>query len=236
MTTSTTRTSPTTPTRAAQRPERPRLLLRAGAFAGPLFVMASLAQMPFRDGFDVTKHPFSFLLIGSPGWIQSIVFVVVGALFAAAGAGLLALVGGRVGKVACTAALGVGVGKIVAGLAAPQPSYGFPRGTPDGPPAVLTTASLVHAAGFGVAVLCWIVLLVTLGVVLIRRGETGTAWLVFVVAAALPAAPATSGASFGTVLLYTVAISAYLATSVALLRIARRGRGRMAGTRLAYSA
>jgi hypothetical protein len=40
-------------------------------------------------------------------------------------------------------------------------------------------------------------------------------------------------ASFGTVLLSTVAISAYLATSVALLRIARRGRGMRAGTRLA---
>jgi hypothetical protein len=189
--------------------------------------------MPFRDGFDVTKHPFSFLLTGSPGWIQSIVFVVVGVLFAAAGAGLLALVGGRLGKVACTAAVGVGVGKIVAGLAAPQPSYGFPPGTPDGPPAVLTTGSMVHAVGFGAAVLCWIILLVTLGVVLIRRGGTSAAWLVFIVAAALPAIPATSGASFGTVLLYAVAISAYLATSLALLRIARRGRGMRAGTRLA---
>ena len=135
--------------------------------------------MPFRDGFDVTKHPFSFLLIGSPGWIQSIVFVVVGVLFAAAGAGLVDVVGGRVGKVACVSAAGVGAGKIVAGLAAPQPSYGFPSGTPDGPPAVLTTASIVHAVGFGVAVLCWIILLVALGVVL-RRRETGTAWLVLI--------------------------------------------------------
>ncbi|HEX6055754.1 MAG TPA: DUF998 domain-containing protein [Intrasporangium sp.] len=231
MTTSTTRTISTT--RAPQRPERPRLLLRAGAFAGPLFVLASIAQMPFRDGFDVTKHPFSFLLIGSPGWIQSMVFVAVGGLFAAAGAGLLSIVGGRLGTVAFGSAVGVGAGKIVAGLAAPQPSFGFPPGTPDGPPAVLTTASVVHAVAFGVAVLCWISLLVMLGVVLRRRAETGTAWLVFIVAALLPAIPATSGASFATVLLYAVAISAYLVTSVALLRIARRGRGRRAGTRVA---
>ena len=229
----TTSTTPTTPTLTAQRRERPRLLLRAGALAGPFFVLASLAQMPFRDGFDVTKHPFSFLLIGSPGWIQSIVFVVVGVLFAAAGAGLVDVVGGRVGKVACVSAAGVGAGKIVAGLAAPQPSYGFPPGTPVGPPAVLTTASIVHAIGFGTAVLCWIVLLVALGVALRRREEIGTAWLVFGVAALLPAIPATSGASFGTLLLYAVAISAYLATSVALLRIARRRRGRRAGTRVA---
>jgi hypothetical protein len=117
--------------------------------------------MPFRDGFDVTTHPFSFLLIGSPGWMQSIVFVVAGVLFAAAGAGLLAVVGRRVGRVAFAAAVGLGV------------------------------------------------------------GETGTAWLVFIAAAALPGIPATSGAPFGTVLLYAVAISAYLATSAALLRIAK---------------
>lgn len=232
-TTRTTRTTPTTPTRAAQRPERTRLLLLAGAFAGPFFVLASIAQMPFRDGFDVTKHPFSFLLIGSPGWIQSMVFVAVGGLFAAAGAGLLSIVGGRLGTVAFGSAVGVGAGKIIAGLAAPQPSHGFPPGTAEGPPAVLTTGSIVHAIGFGVAVLCWIVLLVALGVVLRRREETGTAWLVLGVAALLPAIPATSGASFGTLLLYAVAISAYLATSVALLRIARRGRGRRAGTRVA---
>ena len=187
--------------------------------------------MPFRDGFDVTKHPFSFLLIGSPGWIQSIVFVVVGVLFAAAGAGLVDVVGGRVGKVACVSAAGVGAGKIVAGLAAPQPPTGpsrdagwsarradhrehrargrLRRGRP----------LLDHPAGRA------------------RRGaaptrETGTAWLVLIAAAALPAIPATSGASFGTLLLYAVAISAYFAT----LRhccAARRGRGMRAGTRVA---
>ena len=226
-------TTSTIPVLTVQRSERTRLLLRAGAVAGPLFVLASLAQMPFRDGFDVTKHAFSFLLIGSHGWIQSVVFVVVGVLFAAAGAGLAAVVGGRVGKVAFVSAVGVGAGKIVAGLAAPQPSYGFPAGTPDGAPAVLTTASMVHAVGFGVAVLCWISLLVVLGVALRRSGETGTAWLVLIVAALLPAIPATSGASFATLLLYSVTISAYLVTSVALLRIARRGPGMRAGTRVA---
>ena len=226
-------TTSTIPALNVQRSERQQLLLRTGAVAGPLFVLASLAQMPFRDGFDVTKHAFSFLLIGSAGWIQSVVFMVVGVLFVAAGAGLVDVAGGRIGKVAFVSAVGVGAGKIVAGLAAPQPSYGFPAGTPEGPPAVLTTASMVHAVGFGVAVLCWISLRVVLGVLLRRRGETRTAWLVFIVAALLPAIPATSGASFATVLLYVVATSAYLVTSVALLCIARHGAGMRAGTRVA---
>ena len=57
--------------------------------------------------------------------------------------------------------------------------------------------------------------------------------VVFIVAALRPAIPATSGAAFAPVLLGAVAISAYLVTYVALLRIARRGPGMRAGTRVA---
>jgi hypothetical protein len=48
---------------------RRRKLLDAGIVAGPLFVTVSLVQIPFRDGFDMTRHAFSFLLIGPGGWL-----------------------------------------------------------------------------------------------------------------------------------------------------------------------
>ncbi|MDV3220935.1 DUF998 domain-containing protein [Intrasporangium sp.] len=202
--------------------ERTHRLLRAGVVAGPFFVLASLVQMPFRDGFDLTKHAFSFLLIGPSGWIQAIVFVVAGLLYGLAGRGLLHAVGGRAGKVALVAALGLGVGKVIAGVNAPQPSFGYPAGTPDGPPTVLTTASILHGVGFGVAVLCWTVLLVTLGVVLRRRGARSTSWLTFLAAVLLPVVPATSGTSVATPLLYVVVTAAYAVTSVAVHGIAAR--------------
>lgn len=213
-------TSSTVPTTVTRRSDRCLVLLRLGVVAGPFFVLASVAQMPFREGFDLSKHAYSFLLIGPAGWVQAVVFVVAGVLFAVAGVGLLRTLDERAGKVAFGAALGVAVGKVVAGLNAPQPSYGYPVGTPEGPPAVLTTGSILHGVGFGLAVVAWVVLLVALGLVLRRRGRTGSAWLAFIVAAALPVVPATSGSSAGAIPLYVVATTAYAATSVLLHRLA----------------
>lgn len=218
-------TTSTLPVTFVQPSERSARLLRAGVVAGPFFVLASLAQMPFKDGFALTKHAFSFLLIGSHGWVQTLVFAIAGVLYAAAGLGLLRSLSGRTRWFAAATALGLGVGKVIAGLNPPQPSFGYPIGTPEGPPAVLTTASVLHGVGFGLAVLCWVVLLVTLGVALRRRGAAGTSWLAFLAAAALPVVPAASGTSFGTVLLYAVVTAAYVVTSVALHRIANGVNG-----------
>src|SRR5215207_4592473 len=98
--------------------------LVAGAVAGPVFVAVSLAQIPFRDGFDMTRHAFSFLLNGPDGRIQTINFVVTGALFLVASPGLRAALGGRAGVVAGVLLAVLGIGLVVAGLFAPQPSFG----------------------------------------------------------------------------------------------------------------
>jgi Protein of unknown function (DUF998) len=137
----------TTPSPVAKTAVRTSPLLRAGIVAGPFFALAGFAQMPFRPGFDLTKHAFSFLLIGDQGWIQTMVFVVTGLLYAAAGFGLRRHLPGRVGAIAAVLAVLLGIGKIIAGLNAPQPSFGYPIGTPDGPPAALTTASILHGLG-----------------------------------------------------------------------------------------
>ena len=163
-------TTSTVPTTEAGPTDQTRRLLRAGIVAGPFFVLAGFAQIPFRAGFDLSKHAFSFLLIGPGGWVQAVVFVAAAVLMALAGVGLRRILSGRTRTVAFGAALGVVIGKIIAGVNAPQPSYGYPIGTAEGPPAVLSNASILHGVGFGLAVTAWIVLLVTLGVVLRRRG------------------------------------------------------------------
>ena len=53
-----------------------RKLLGCGIIAGPLFVVASLAQAFTRTGFDLGRHPISLLSLGSLGWVHVANFVV----------------------------------------------------------------------------------------------------------------------------------------------------------------
>lgn len=217
-------TSTTTASIATYHPATSTALVAAGAVAGPLFVIAGFAQLPFREGLDPTKHAFSFLLIGPDGWLQATVFVVVGLLFTASGIGLRSTIGGRSGVVAAVFAGLLGIGLVVAGLNAPQPSFGYPIGAPQGPPEVLTTASVLHGVGFGIGILGLVGLLVTLGVAL-RRKAPGAAVPAFVAAVLLPVVPMTSMQPLGTVFLYTVMTAAFAATAVALTAV-RRTAGR----------
>lgn len=210
----------TTTASIGAQPATSTALVGAGAVAGPLFLIAGFAQLPFREGFDATKHAFSFLLIGPEGWLQATVFVVVGLLFTVSGVGLRNTIGGRSGAVAAVFAGLLGVGLVVAGLNAPQPSFGYPIGAPQGPPEVLTTASVLHGVGFGIGILGLVGLLVTLGVAL-RRKAPGAAVLAFVAAVLLPVVPMTSMEPFGTVFLYTVMTAAFAATAVALIAVRR---------------
>ncbi|MFI6484241.1 DUF998 domain-containing protein [Nonomuraea sp. NPDC050663] len=51
-------------------------LLRLGALAGPFYVTVALAQALTREGFDLSRHPWSFLANGELGWIQTANFVI----------------------------------------------------------------------------------------------------------------------------------------------------------------
>ena len=53
-------------------------LLLAGALAGPAFFVSATTQALTREGFDITRHPFSQLATGELGWIQVATFVLVG--------------------------------------------------------------------------------------------------------------------------------------------------------------
>ena len=65
-----------------------RNLLVSGIVAGPLFVIASLAQAFTRTGFDLGRHPISLLSLGSLGWVQIANFVVSGVLYLAGAIGM----------------------------------------------------------------------------------------------------------------------------------------------------
>jgi hypothetical protein len=212
-------TTPTGPTRVQHRD---RQLLGAGILAGPLFVVVSLAQIPFRDGFDMTRHAFSFLLIGPGGWLQTVNYLLVGLLYAAAGVGLRRRLLGTAGRVARLLAGALAAGLIVAGLFPPPPSFGYPVGAPAGPPAEMSTTAILHAVGFITGVLSFTVLQFVLGRWWWRHGQRGWAVVALVTGVALLSVPATSGFAFGTVWLYVVVSTAYLVTSVHLVRLRDR--------------
>jgi uncharacterized protein DUF998 len=202
---------------------RRRLLpLDAGIVAGPLFLLVSFVQVPFREGFDLTRHAFSFLLVGPGGWLQVVNYLVVAALFVVSGVGLRRALTGRTGRTAQILATILGAGLAVGGVFPPPPSFGYPVGAPDGAPEVMSTTAVLHAVGFITGVLAFTVLQFVLGSWLWRHHQRPWAVAALITGVALLTVPATSGLPFGTVWLYVVVSTAYLATSAHLVRLRRR--------------
>jgi Protein of unknown function (DUF998) len=201
-----------------------RRWLSAGIAAGPLFVALSFAQVPFRDGFDLTKHAFSFLLLGPGGWLQACTFVFAGVLYLLSGVGLGRALGGATGRWAQVLISAVGIGMMIAGLFAPDPAYGYPEGAPAGPPADLSTSSVIHGLAFVASMLSWCTLLVVLAVWLRRSDERRWAIVALITAVALLAVPTVSGKSFGTVVLYVVVTAAFAITSALLAQVSLQTR------------
>ncbi|HLL62806.1 MAG TPA: DUF998 domain-containing protein [Propionibacteriaceae bacterium] len=196
--------------------------LAAGIVAGPLFVTVSLAQIPFREGFDMTRHAFSFLLIGPGGWLQTTNFALVGLLFVVAGVGLRRSLTGRVGRAAQVLATTLGAGLLLAAAFPPPPAFGYPIGAPPGVPAAMTTNALLHAVGFITGVLSFTILQFVLASWLWAHRQRGWAAVAMVTGLALLTVPPTSGLPFGTIWLYLVVSAAYLLTAIHFARL-RRG-------------
>lgn len=214
------RTAPGTPDRGGHA--RPRWVdpLGAGIVAGPALAVVSFAQIPFRPGFDITRHAFSFLLIGPGGWVQVVNYVVAGALYLLAGGALRRRMGGRLGRVARLAATGLGAGLVAAGLFPPPPSFGYPAGAPAGAPGEVTTNAVVHGIGFGLGVLSLCTLLLTTAVWLWRRSRYGWATAGAITALALLTVPPTSGVQpYGTLWLYAAVTAGYVVVSALINRI-----------------
>ena len=168
--------------------DRTRRLLLCGVVAGPLFFGVSLLLGLTRQGFSLVRHAISLLLLGDQGWMQTANFELTGLLAIAFAVGVRRLLqSGRAGTWGPRLIGSYGLGMIVAGLVAPDPSFGFPPGTPDGMPAAMSGHAMLHNGAFFVVMLS----LVAACFVFRRRfaalGQRGWAIYCAATAAAAPA-------------------------------------------------
>jgi hypothetical protein len=181
------------------------------AAAGPLFVVAGLVQALTRPGFDLTRNALSLLDDGSLGWIQAANFIVTGLLLIAASAGLRSAVTAGPGSRWAPRLLAIaGAGFIGGGIFHPDPSGGFPPGTPPQASAISSWHGALHqVSGTG----AFLALIIFCFVVARRYRASGhrTAAAWSVAAGVLCAAGvASGGAPHGTLTLF-------IAVSIALL-------------------
>jgi uncharacterized protein DUF998 len=140
-------------------------LLGYGVIAGPIYVTVALVQAFTRDGFDLTRHPWSMLANGDHGWIQIANFVLTGLMVIAFAVGLRrSLNRGTAARWAPRLVCVYGVSLVLAGVFRADPALGFPAGTPGGASPVSWHGALHFAAG-GVGFTC----LAIAGFVLARR-------------------------------------------------------------------
>ncbi|TYB52357.1 DUF998 domain-containing protein [Nonomuraea sp. PA05] len=155
---------------------RHRLLLGCGVLAGPMYVTVALAQAFTREGFDLARHPWSYLANGDLGWIQTLNFVLTALATIAAAAGLRhALTPGRGARWAPILLGAFGVSMIGAALFPADPAMGFPAGTPEGPGAI-TLSGTLHMAVGGVGFLCAVAACQVIASRYARDGHKGWAW------------------------------------------------------------
>jgi hypothetical membrane protein len=65
-----------------------RSLLGYGVIAGPLYLVAGLAEALTRSGFDITRDDLSLLANGPLGWVHITLLVVTGLMTVAGAVGL----------------------------------------------------------------------------------------------------------------------------------------------------
>ena len=128
-----------------EKTEQTKWLLIAGALAGPFYILVGLAQILTREGFDITRHPLSFMSLGDLGWIQITNFIVTGLLVIAGATGLrrLAQADKRLRRGALLLGL-YGLGIVGGGVFVSDPALGFPPGTPDTYPQTMSWHGLLH--------------------------------------------------------------------------------------------
>lgn len=151
-------------------------LLKCGMFVGPLYLAVGLAQALTREGFDLARHPLSVLANGPGGWIQTLNFVVCGAMVIAAAVGF-----GRALRPHSRASawlLGTfGASMVLAAIFRADPMDGFPVGTPLGPPTTMSAFGAAHFAAGALGFLALAVACLTAARAMSKRGDRGMALL-----------------------------------------------------------
>jgi hypothetical protein len=193
-----------------------KLLLGCGAIAGPLYLVTGFAQAFTREGFDLTKHPFSFLSLGEGGWVQIANFVLSGLLFLAMAFGTRkALKGQRAGTWG-PILLGIfALGMVGGGVFVADPAFGFPAGAPAGQPETLSWHGVLHAVAFFTAFPALIA-----SCFVFARRFTGTWSRICVGAGVVSIAPiAFMGTEYATAVLYVVAVVSWLWVSAVAVKL-----------------
>ena len=145
-----------------------RSLLGYGVLAGACYVTVSLAQALTRDGFDLSRHPWSLLENGSLGWIQSANFVLTGAMVAAFAVGLARAGAGRWAPRLLAL---YGAGLAAAGVFTADPMAGFPVGADETP----SWHGMLHLAAGGIGFLGMVAACLVLGRRFAAAGRRGWA-------------------------------------------------------------
>jgi hypothetical membrane protein len=122
-----------------------RRLLHAGIAGPALFVAVLLLEDITRPGYDARRHFVSLLGLGEDGWQQAGNFIVSGMLIASFAMGLRRSWSSGVGTMWVPRLIGVvGAGLVADGLFATEPEFGYPPGTPEGLPTVITWHGAIH--------------------------------------------------------------------------------------------
>ncbi|MFI8766613.1 DUF998 domain-containing protein [Streptomyces sp. R-07] len=123
-----------------------RWAVAGGVVAGPLFLVAGLAQGFARDGFDFTRNAISQLALGEWGWVQTVSFLLTGALLIVGAAGLRRALRGGPGGTWGPALVGVfGVSFWAAAAFPADAGAGFPVGASEA--TVMSGHGAVHMFG-----------------------------------------------------------------------------------------
>lgn len=167
-----------------------KALLRCGVAAGPLFLILGLGQALLREGFSLRHNTLSLLSNGTMGWIQVLNFSVSGALYVAGaiGAGRALRQPGGAGSWGPRLLACFGLCMIGAGVFRPDPAFGFPPGTPTGPPTTTSWHSGLHYSFASLAFVALLGAFLALARRHARHRRRGWAAATWTVAAAMTAA------------------------------------------------
>ena len=112
--------------------EKAKILLIAGAGAGPLFTIAWFLEGATRANYNPLRHPVSSLALGEFGWTQIANFIVAGLLMVAFALGLRVALGTQRGSTWGPLLVAIwGIGLLGAGIFLTDPVSGYPPGTPE---------------------------------------------------------------------------------------------------------
>ncbi|MGC5398254.1 DUF998 domain-containing protein [Streptomyces sp. DT20] len=160
--------------RSTTSPSASRWPLAGAVVAGPLFLGAGVVQGLAREGFDFTRNAISQLALGDPGWIQTVNFLLTGALLLTGAVGLRRVLrpgpGGTWGPVLIAV---FGASFLAAAAFRADPGGGFPVGAPD--VGTLSAHGAGHMAAGGIGYLALSAAFVVLARPLAARGHRGWA-------------------------------------------------------------